>query len=138
MDMASKHPWKLMLRGIAMAGAFGLAAVLLLALAGEPLITLLFGSEFTPVYPVLMVMMAVPLLAIVAFPLPPMLYALDRPDAPLKARIAGTLAYFALVAPLCWEFDLIGAALALIAAHLVMVAVLLVILRREHRRVRAK
>jgi O-antigen/teichoic acid export membrane protein len=138
MNMASKHPWKLMLRGIAMAGAFGLAAVLFLALAGEPLITLLFGPEFTPVYPVLMVMMAVPLLAIVAFPLPPMLYALDRPDAPLKARIAGTLAYFALVAPLCWEFDLIGAALALIAAHLVMVAVLLVILRREHRRVRAK
>ena len=34
-----------------------------------------------------------------------MLYALDRPDAPLKARAIGTVVYLAIVAPLCWRFD---------------------------------
>ena len=68
---------------------------LLLMVGGKPLVELLFGDEFLGAYPVLLVLIGVPLLGIVSFPLPPMLYALDRPDAPLKARIAGTLVYFA-------------------------------------------
>ena len=35
---------------------------------------------------VLLVLMMAPLLAMFGFPLAPMLYTLDRPDAPLKAR----------------------------------------------------
>jgi O-antigen/teichoic acid export membrane protein len=138
MDVATKHPWRLMLRGSAMAALFGLIAVAVLVIAGKPLIGLLFGAEFLAVYPVLLVMIGVPLLAIVAFPLPPMLYALDRPDGPLKARIAATLVYFAIVAPLCWRFDVAGAAMAMVLAHLVMVAILAVMLRTEHRRVRGR
>ena len=138
MDLASKQPWKLMVRGTALAAAFGLAAVLILVLGGRPLIDLLFGAEFLGVYPVLLIMIGVPLIAILSFPLPPMLYALDRPDAPLKARILGTLVYFAIVAPLCWRFDVQGAAMAIVIGHLVMVALLVWQLRREHRRVRSK
>lgn len=138
MDLTTKHPWKFMLRGTAMAAAFGLAAILLLVIGGKPLIGALFGKEFLPVYSVLLVMIGVPLVAILSFPLPPMLYALDRPDGPLKARIIATIVYFAIVAPLCWRFDTIGAAMAIVAAHLVMVAILLIMLRGEHRRVRAK
>ena len=121
-----------------MAAAFGLAAILLLVVGGKPLIGALFGQEFLPVYPVLLVMIGVPLVAILSFPLPPMLYALDRPDGPLKARIVATIVYFAIIAPLCWEFDTMGAAMAIVLAHLVMVAILIFMLRREHRRVRAK
>jgi O-antigen/teichoic acid export membrane protein len=138
MDLATKQPWKLMLRGIALAAAFGVPVILFLALGGQLLIRLLFGEEFLGVYPVLLVMIAVPLIAILSFPLPSMLLALDRPDAPLKARLIGTLAYFALIAPMCLRFGLIGAAIAIVVANVIMVAVLVVILRREHRRVRAK
>ena len=138
MDVASKHPWRLMLRGTALAAAFGLAAVLVLVIGGRPLIDLLFGAEFLGVYPVLLIMIGVPLLAILTFPLAPMLYTLDRPDTPLKARLVGTLVYFASVAPLCWRFDVQGAAIAIVLGHLVMVATLLWYLQREHRRVRSR
>jgi O-antigen/teichoic acid export membrane protein len=138
MDLSTKHPWKFMLRGTAMAAAFGLAAIAILVIGGKPLIGALFGTEFLPVYPVLLVMIGVPLVAILSFPLPPMLYALDRPDGPLKARVIATIIYFAIIAPLCWRFDTIGAAMAIVAAHLVMVLILLWMLRGEYRRVRAK
>ena len=138
MDIASKQPWRLMIRGTALAGAFGLAAVLLLIIGGRPLTGALFGAQFLGVYPVLLIMVGVPLLAILSFPLTPMLYALDRPDAPLKARIAGTALYFAIVAPLCWRYEVQGAAIALVIGHVAMITVLLWQLRREHRRVRTR
>ncbi len=138
MDAATKHPWRLMLRGTAIAGGFGIIAMLVLVVGGQALIGALFGKEFLPVYPVLLVLMAVPLLAIVSFPLIPMLLALDRAGAPLKARIAGTIAYFAVVAPLCWRLDTMGAALALVIGHAVMVTMLALQLRKQHRRVRAR
>ncbi|MEO7814661.1 MAG: lipopolysaccharide biosynthesis protein, partial [Sphingomicrobium sp.] len=141
MDMTTKRPWKFMLRGSAIAAAFGLVSIGILVVGGESLIKLLFASrsaQFLPVYPVLLVMVGVPLLAILSFPLPPMLYALDRADGPLKARIVATIVYFAIVAPLCWRFDTIGAAIAIVAANAVLVAILMIMVRREHRRMRAK
>lgn len=137
MDLATKKPWRLMVRGTALAGLVGLVAVLLLVVGGRPLIGALFGAQFLGVYPVLMIMVGVPLLAMLSFPLAPMLYALDRPGAPLKARIVGTALYFAIVAPLSWRFDVRGAAIALVVGHAAMVVILLWQLRREHRRVRA-
>ena len=141
MDIRSSKPWKLMLRGTAIAAAFGLIAIGILVVGGEPLIAWLFktrAEQFLPVYPVLMVMVAIPLLAILAFPLTPMLYALDRPDGPLKARVIATAVYFAIVAPLCWRLETIGAAIAMVAAHGVLVAILVITVWREHKRVRVK
>jgi O-antigen/teichoic acid export membrane protein len=138
MDLATKKPWRLMMRGTALAGAIGLSGVLLLVIGGRPLIGALFGAQFLGVYPVLLIMVAVPLIAIVSFPLAPMLYALHKPGAPLKARIAATSLYFVIVAPLCWRFDVQGAALALVIGHVAMIFILLWQLRGEHRRVRAR
>jgi O-antigen/teichoic acid export membrane protein len=137
MDLATKQPWKLMLRGTVLATVAGVIAVLLLILGGRWLIDTLFGPDFLPAYPVLMVLIVAPLLGMISFPLPPMLYALDRPDAPLKARLVATILYFAIVAPLCWRFDVIGAAIAFVLANAVMVLILMIQLRREYRRVRA-
>ena len=64
--------------------------------------------------------------------------ALDRADGPLKARVIATAVYFAIVAPLCWRLDTMGAAIAMVAAHGVMVAILIIMMWREHRRVRAR
>jgi O-antigen/teichoic acid export membrane protein len=66
-----------------------------------------------------------------------MLLALDRPDAPLKARLIGTILYFLAVAPLAWQFGVIGAAAAFVVGYAAMVAVLMLQVRREYRRVRA-
>jgi O-antigen/teichoic acid export membrane protein len=138
MDVRSKHPWRLMLRSAALAGMVALTAVLLLLLAGRPLVGLLFGKEFLGAYPILMIMILAPLIGIFSFPLPSMLYALDRPDAPLKARLVGTFVYFALIAPLCWRFGVIGAASAFVLAYATMAATLMLQLRAEYRKVRAK
>ena len=138
MDLASKKPWKLMLRGTVLATSFGLLAVLLLLVGGRPLVELIFGNEFLPAYPVLMVLIFVPLLAMLSFPLPSMMYALDRPDAPLKARLVGTISYFIIVAPLIWRWEVIGAALAFVLGYTAMVLTMIVQLLVEYRRVRVK
>lgn len=138
MDVTTKRPWKLMLRGAALAGMFGMVAVLLVILAGEPLIRLVFGEQFEAAYPVLIVLVLAPLLATISFPVTPMLYALHRDDAPLTARIVGTVVYFAIVAPLAWEFGLTGAAAAFVIGTAIMTAVLAMQLWREYRRVRAR
>jgi len=96
----------------------------------------LFGAEFLGAYPVIMVLLIAPLLAVVSFPLPSMLYALDRPDAPLKARLVGTTLFFAIIAPLAWTYGVIGAAFAFVAGTAAMVAVLVLQLWQEYRRVR--
>jgi len=138
MDLATKQPWKLMLRAMVLASAFGIVAVVIILLAGKLLLLALFGPEFVPAYGVLLVIIAAPLLAMLSFPLPSMLYALDRPDATLKARLVGTMAYFAIVGPLALRFDTVGAAAALVLGNAVMVMVLALYVRHEYRRVRAR
>jgi O-antigen/teichoic acid export membrane protein len=138
MDLSSKKPWKLMLRGSALAGGIAITAILLLLIGGEPLIRLLFGKEFTGAYPPLMILMIIPFLGIFSFPLAPMLYALGRSDGPLKAKLIGSAVFFASVAPLCWMFDVVGAAIALVLANLFNVLGMMLQLRQEHRRVRAR
>ena len=83
-----------------------------------------------------MVLLIAPLLAVISFPLPSMLYALDRPDAPLKARLVGTIIFFAIIAPLAWRFGVIGAAVAFVVGTAATVSVLVFQLWREYRRVR--
>ena len=138
MDLSTKHPWKLMLRSAALSGMVALAAVLLLLVGGKPLVSLIFGDEFLGAYPVLMVLIIAPVIGIFSFPLPSMLYALDRPDAPLKARLIGTIIYFGLITPLCWNFGIMGAAVAYVLAYASMGIVLALQVRAEYRRVRSK
>jgi O-antigen/teichoic acid export membrane protein len=138
MDLSTKKPWKLMFRGTALASAVAVVAILVLLLGGKPIVSLLFGKQFLGAYDALVILMLVPFLNVFSFPLPPMLYALDRPDAPLKARLMGTLAFFLLVAPLAWRFGVIGAAIALVIGTATTVAAMIWQLRREHRRVRPR
>ena len=136
MDLSSKKPWKLMLRGTALASGCALLAILLLLLGGKPIVGFLFGRQFLGAYDALLILMIVPFLSVLSFPLPPMLYALDRPDGPLKARLFGTILYFIIIAPLCWNFGVDGAAIAFVVGNLGTVATMMWQLRGEHRRVR--
>ena len=134
MDHSTKRPWKLMLRGMALAGAVGVVAVTIVLLAGKQLLALIFGEDFVPAYGALAVLMVAPLLAMISFPIPSMLYAADRPDGPFKARLAGVLTYFATVAPLSWEFEIIGAAAAFVIGYAVMTAILVAQVWSEYRK----
>jgi len=137
MDVKTKRPWKLMVRGATLAGLTGVAALFIGVVAGEPIIRLVFGDQFLGAYPVLIVLMFAPFLIMVSFPLPPMLYAVGRDDAPLTARIVGTIVYFAIVAPLSWQFGVAGAAAAFVIGTAVMVAILAVQVAGEYRKMRA-
>ena len=138
MDLATEKPWKLMWRVTVVASSVGLLAILILLAGGRPLIDALFGSEFVPAYPVLLVLIIAPLLAMLSLPLTPMLYALDRPDGPFKAQLFGTILYFAIVAPLSWRFGIIGAAAAFVISNVAMAAALAIQVAVEYRRVRAR
>ena len=136
MDLKSKKPWNLMLRSTALAGSVASLAVLILFFGGESLVRLLFGQEFIGAYPVLMVLLAIPLMGFFAFPLPPMLYALDRPEAPLKARLIGAAIFFLIVAPMSWSMGVIGAAIAFVIGYAAFVLALALQLWAEYRKAR--
>ena len=138
MDLTSKKPWKLMLRGTALASALALIAILILLLGGKPIVSFLFGKQFLGAYDALLILMVVPFLTVLSFPLPPMLYALDRSDAPLKARVFGTIVYFATIAPLCWRFGVNGAAVCFVLGNIATVGTMMWQLRGAHRRVRPR
>src|SRR5256885_5420389 len=138
MDLSSGKPWKLMLRGTAVVSAIALLAIVLMLVGGKPLMALVFGKQFVGAYKPLVILMAIPFIGIFSFPLSPMLYALGRSDGPLKAKLLGSAVFFVTIAPLSWEFDIVGAAIALVLANAVNTGVMLVQLRGEHRRVRAK
>ena len=138
MDLSSKKPWKLMLRGTALVTVLMLLAIALMLVGGEPLLVLIFGREFAGAYEPLVVLMAIPFLGIFSFPLTPMLYALGRSDGPLKAKLLGSAIFFVTIAPLSWEYGVVGAAVALVLANVVNTGAMLIQLRGEHRRVRPK
>ena len=136
MDLTSKHPWKLMLRGTAVASVLASLAVLILLVGGKPLLSLVFGKEFIGAYAPLMVLIVVPVLGVLSFPLAPMLFALGRSDGPLKARLVGTATFLLIIAPLSWRFGVIGAALAYVIGNVVQVGLIMIQVWNEYRRVR--
>ena len=138
MDLTSRKPWKLMVRGTALVSGIALTAILLLLVGGKPLMSLLFGKAFLGAYQPLIILMAIPFLGVFSFPLAPMLYALGRSDGPLKAKLLGSAIFFASIAPLSWEWNITGAAIALVLANLVNTAAMMIQLLGEHRRMRAK
>jgi O-antigen/teichoic acid export membrane protein len=138
MDLSTKKPWNLMLRGTALASIVAILAIVVLLIGGQPLIGLMFGKAFLGAYDALVILMLVPFLSVFSFPLPPMLYALDRPDAPVTARLIGTVTFFVLIAPLSWRFGISGAAIAFVIGTAATVGVMMWQLAREYARSRRR
>jgi O-antigen/teichoic acid export membrane protein len=136
MDFATKTPWRLMARVVALACAFGVFATALLLLGGKPIISLIFGKHFLPSYEPLLVLSVGSLLGMLSFPLAPMLYSLDRPEAPVKARLIGTGAQLILMIPFMAAFGLVGAAAASVIGYAVGMVAMMLSLQQEYHRVR--
>jgi O-antigen/teichoic acid export membrane protein len=137
MDLSSSKPWKLMRRSTAIVAGLALLAVVIMLIGGKPLMHVLFGKQYLGAYHPLVILMAIPFIGIFTFPLSPMLYALGRSDAPLKAKLLGSAVFFVTIAPLSWAWDVTGAAIALVLANLVNALAMTVQLGGEHRRLRA-
>jgi O-antigen/teichoic acid export membrane protein len=136
MDLSTKQPWKLMFRGTAIASGLAGIAILILLLGGKQLVSVLFGQDFLGAYDALLVLMVVPFISVFSFPLPPMLLALDRPDAPVTARLVGSAVFFLSIAPLSWQLGVVGAAISLVLGNVATVSLMMFQLQREYRRVR--
>lgn len=136
MDLKTRKPWKLMIRGTALATALAVLAVLILLVGGKPLINIIFGKGFVGAYEPLLVLMLVPVLNVLSFPFAPMLYAYGRAGDPLWAKVIGSIVFFASLAPLAWEFGVVGAAFAFVLGSAANVIVLLIQLAREYRKIR--
>jgi len=137
MDLSSKKPWRLMLRSTAVAGGIALAGVLILVVGGKSLLGLIFGKDFVGAYAPLMVLLAVPVLGVISFPLAPMLYALGRSDGPLKARLVGSIIFLVVIAPFALLFGVIGAALAYVIGNVAQLGLMILQVWQEYRRIRA-
>ena len=134
MDLKSRKPWSLMLRSTVFATAIAILAVLILVVGGKPLIHLVFGKSFLGAYEPLMVLLLVPILGVFSFPLQPMLYALGKGGAPLRAKIVASLIFFISLAPLCWQFGVVGAAIAFVLANATNVGMMIIQLAGQYRR----
>jgi len=125
-----------MFRSAALATAIAAVAVLILILGGKPLIKLIFGKAFVGAYAPLMVLLLVPVIGVMSFPLQPMLYALGKGGAPLRAKIAASLIFFISLAPLCWQFGVVGAAIAFVLATAANVFIMIAQLGGQYRRLK--
>ena len=137
LDHREKAPWQLMARTMILSALAGTTVLLIILFGGEWLLRVAFGHEFVGAYPVMVVLLGVPLLMTVTFPIPAMLHAVGRVNAPLYANMIGAFTYVALIFPLADRFGLVGAGAAFLAGRIAMMLVMALALRRELKRIRA-
>ncbi|WP_207477029.1 lipopolysaccharide biosynthesis protein [Arenibaculum pallidiluteum] len=120
--LAAARDWRslgrIAVRSGMMAGAVGAALFLVIVLAGDWVVGLLFGAEFVAATPVLTLLMLSTAISVTVFAAEPVLYALGRPGVllGLSVVINGTL--FASMAWLLHLMGLIGAGWASVATAL--------------------
>ena len=137
LDHRSRKPWKLMMRAMAFSALIGVTMCLAAIAAGEWLLRVAFGPEFVDAYGVLVVLLGVPLVAMISFPWPAMLHALNRASMQLAANAFGVLVYVASIFPLVDRFDLVGAGLAFLLGKIAQASFMAVVLASERRRLKA-
>lgn len=113
------------------AGAAGLAAVVLVALTGGALLTLFVGKEFAFAKDILLLLTIAAAIEFWGFAQEPAMLAMGRPGAALAARAIVGVAYLALLIILLLQYGPIGAAAAAIAGRLVHRIVMTVLLHRR-------
>ena len=137
LDHREKTPWRLMLRTMTLSALVAAVALVVILLVGEWLLRVVFGTEFVGAYSVMLILLGVPLLMAVTFPLPAMLHSIGKVNSPLYANLSGAVTYLALIFPLTDWFGLIGAGSAFLIGRIVMMLVMVFALRRARRRLKA-
>lgn len=123
-DYASMR--NLVQRSALLAGGLGTVTLGIVWLAGELLLRLTVGAEFTAAYPVMIWLVAASAIGIWAFPLEPLLISTGHAGTALRVRLWSTAFYVPLLLWLLREMGLLGAGIAALAASIVIFIALLV------------
>jgi O-antigen/teichoic acid export membrane protein len=97
-------------------GGAGALVLIVTALAGRPLLTLVMGEAFAPAAAIMTWQVAAAVIGIWALPLEPMLVSLGRPGDALKVRVAVSAVLLVSLPFAIRAFGLTGAGAALVAA----------------------
>lgn len=112
-------------------GGVGTALLLVTALAGKPVLTLVMGPAFAPAASIMVWQVAAAVIGIWALPLDPMLVTLGRPGDSLKVRLVVAAALLAALPFMIGRFGITGAGAALVAAMAALAAGMLFMLGRQ-------
>ena len=112
-------------------GGVGTALLLITALAGRPLLTLVMGPAFAPAASIMVWQVAAAVIGIWALPLDPMLVTLGRPGDSLKVRLVVAGSLLISLPFMIDRFGITGAGAALVAAMAALAAGMLFMLRRQ-------
>ena len=112
-------------------GGVGTALLLVTALAGKPVLTLVMGPAFAPAASIMVWQVAAAVIGIWALPLDPMLVTLGRPGDSLKVRLVVAAALLAALPFMIGRFGITGAGVALVAAMAALAAGMLFMLQRQ-------
>jgi O-antigen/teichoic acid export membrane protein len=113
--------------GLVGAGLGG--ALILAALFGRPLLTLVLGPDFAPAGDIMVWQMAAAAVGIWSLPLEPMLVSLGRPGDVVKVRIVVSVVMLASLPAAIQAFGLTGAGASLLAAMAAMAAGMYLLLK---------
>jgi hypothetical protein len=132
-DPATSRPWRLMLRTMALGTLVALFAGLVIGIFGREAAGASVRPEFRPAAPLLMVLLILPVIATLAFPLPAMFYSLGRPSGPLVANVVGALVFIGSLPILAPPYGLVGAGAALVLGRLCSLLVMAALLTSLYR-----
>lgn len=112
-------------------GGVGTLLLLVTAIAGRPVLTLVMGAAFAPASAIMLWQVAAAVVGIWALPLDPMLVTLGRPGDSLKVRLVVAGALLASLPFMIGRFGIAGAGAALVAAMAALAAGMLYMLSRH-------
>jgi O-antigen/teichoic acid export membrane protein len=119
-----------LIRAALLTTGIGLLAILLVAVTGEALLSLIGGPDYVFVYPIFLVLTIASAVNLSGFGLEPALVAFGRPDKALVARGLASIGYLVFLGVLLTMMGPIGAAWATLAANACSVLLLHISFRR--------
>ncbi len=126
----TRNLWQVIVRSGVIGAAFGSLVLLVIVLFGQPLLIVIFGIEFAGAYGVLLLLMLAAAISMSTFALDPVMYAVGRPDIPLKVRAATSILHVLATVFLLMQIGLLGAGFAAIASGLVTALLMLFVSAR--------
>jgi O-antigen/teichoic acid export membrane protein len=116
-------------------GAVGTALLIVTAIAGRPVLTLVMGAAFAPAASIMLWQVGAAVNGIWALPLDPKLVTLGRPGDSLKVRLVVSAALLAALPFMIGRFGITGAGISLVTAMAALAAGMFFMLQRQAGRV---
>ncbi|MBS0856048.1 MULTISPECIES: lipopolysaccharide biosynthesis protein [unclassified Tatumella] len=133
LDPRTSAPWRLGLRAALMAGGLGIAVALLVLVAGEPLITAVFGHQYLAAYDLIKIMLGATIVSMLGFPLESLLLMAGKQRAFLIYQVLACFCYLILLTGSCYLSGVRGAAYAYFAGQCLSMLLTLIPTLRAYR-----